>query len=279
MPELPEVETVRTGLDPLLAGRTFTDVIVSDFPGVLGDCSIDEAIARLTGRVIAGVDRRGKFLIVRFADGDGAIAHLRMTGVLTLEAGTAPLPRFHRLTLPLDDGNELRFADQRKFGRVQPATESDIAALDARLGPEPLTEAFSPSYLERVLKGRSAPIKSLLLDQHLIAGLGNIYVDEALFLARVHPATPGGALTPAQLDVLHQTCVEVLIAGIEHRGVSFSSFRDVYGAAGTNQQHLVVYGRGSQAQPCVRCGTPLQRIVISNRGTSFCPLCQALGQS
>ena len=276
MPELPEVETVRRGLDPALTGRSIRQVVLTDFPGVLGEHPIDVTSARLVDRPIAGVRRRGKFLIIPFRDGDGIIAHLRMTGVLTLEAADTPPPRFHRLTFVLDNGKELRFADQRKFGRIQPAGFAEIDALDARLGPEPLSDAFTPDTLGDRLRGRKAPIKSLLLDQRLVAGLGNIYVDEALFLARIHPLHPGGSLTTGQISLLHRWIVEVLRAGIEHRGVSFSSFRDVYGQSGENQRHLVVYGQGNQGTPCVRCGAPLQRIVISSRGTSFCSVCQPL---
>lgn len=276
MPELPEVETVRRGLEPALIGRTIRTVTLTDFPGVLGELSFEIASARLVDRPIAGVRRRGKFLIIPFEDGDGIIAHLRMTGVLTLEEAATPPPRFHRLSLTLDDGRELRFADQRKFGRVEPAFSTEIEWLDDRLGPEPLDDAFTPERMAARLRGRTAPIKSLLLDQRIVAGLGNIYVDEALYLAGIHPRQPGGSLIDDQVSALHLYIVEVLRAGIEHRGVSFSSFRDVYGQSGENQRHLVVYGQGNRGTPCIRCGTPLERIVISNRGTSFCPVCQSL---
>jgi formamidopyrimidine-DNA glycosylase len=277
VPELPEVETVRSGLHPLIQGAAITAVAITDFPGVLGDLPIEVATSRMTGRPIRGVERRGKFLIIPFEDGDGIIAHLRMTGVLTLDAPGTPAPRFHRLTLSLDNGNELRFSDQRKFGRIAPASSSDIAALSARLGPEPFSEDFSNEYLAAALRNRSASIKSLLLDQRIIAGLGNIYVDEALFLARIYPGRAGGSLSANEQNELRLRILDVLRAGIEHRGVSFSSFKDVYGHSGENQQHLVVYGRGNHGYPCLRCGGVLKRMVIGGRGTSYCPECQPAG--
>jgi formamidopyrimidine-DNA glycosylase len=276
VPELPEVETVRAGLAPALTGHFISEIVPGDFPGVLGSISLGEATSRMTLREISDVRRRGKFLIISFIDGDGIIAHLRMTGTLTLEPADMPVSRFHRLTLVLDDGNQLRFADQRKFGRIEAASATEISALDHRLGPEPLSEQLSPAYLLERLQRRSAPIKSLLLDQRTVAGLGNIYVDEALFQSRIHPLRSGGSLTSVEIERLHQNIVCILVAAIEHRGTTFSSFRSAYGEIGENQHHLVVYGRGRNGQPCVDCGAALQRIVVGGRGTNFCPCCQLL---
>jgi len=279
VPELPEVETVRAGLAPELVGRSIRALAITDFPGVIGTGTIEETSARIVDRSIADVARRGKFLMIVLDDGDGIVVHLRMTGVLTLDESSAPPPRFLRLSALLDDGRELRFADQRKFGRFVAASSQELSDLDGRLGPEPFGPNFTPDYLLTRLRGRRAPVKALLLDQGIVAGLGNIYVDEALFLARIHPMTSGGSLTPAQVSELHSTIVSVLHSGIARRGVSFSSFRDVYGNSGENQQHLVVYGRGGRGLPCLVCGEPVQRIVIGNRGTSFCPACQPFGQT
>lgn len=275
MPELPEVETVRTGLLPAVTGRTVTYVQTVDFPGVLGDLPIDVASARLVGRTITGITRRGKYLIFELDDGAGLIVHLRMTGVLTLEARAQPAPRFHRLSIGLNGADELRFADQRKFGRVIPASPETIEALDRKLGPEPLADRFTPLALGDALRGRTAPIKSLLLNQEIIAGLGNIYVDEALFRAGIHPATSAAALSSEQIATLHAAVRDVLIAGIRYRGTSFSSFRDAYGGKGANQDQLAVYGRGKAGLPCYVCGTPLVRIVLAGRGTCYCPSCQS----
>jgi len=276
MPELPEVETVRRGLLPEITGRTIQSVEPIDFPGVLGEYSVDEATARLAGRVITGLDRRGKYLVFALDDDAGLIVHLRMTGVLMLEARTSPAPRFHRLTIGLDGERDLRFADQRKFGRVIPASREALIGLDLKLGPEPLSDAFTADTLYASIHRRKAPIKSVLLDQGVVAGLGNIYVDEALFRAGIHPAALGASLGPEQAAGLHAAIQDVLRSGIEHRGTSFSSFRDAYGGKGANQHQLAVYGRGRSGLPCVRCGTPLMRIVLAGRGTSFCPTCQPM---
>jgi formamidopyrimidine-DNA glycosylase len=274
MPELPEVETVRLGLLPAVTGRTIRFVEPVDFPGVLGEWSIDEANARLSGRAITGIIRRGKYLLFTLDDGNGLIVHLRMTGVLTLDERSSTAPRFHRLTIGLDGDRDLRFADQRKFGRVTPATTSTLAELDRKLGPEPLSGEFTPEALLLAVQRRTAPIKALLLDQTVVAGLGNIYVDEALFHAGIHPAAPGTSIDPDRATALHTAIQDVLAAGIEHRGTTFSSFRTAYGDKGSNQDHLAVYGRGKAGLPCLRCGAPLVRITLGGRGTSFCPACQ-----
>lgn len=202
------------------------------------------------------------------------IVHLRMTGLLTIQPRPAPLERFQRLSIELDNGTDLRFSDQRKFGRVTLASPDDIAALMVKLGPEPLTETFDGAALFELIHRRNAPIKSVLLDQHTIAGLGNIYVDEALFHARIHPLRHGSSISRDEAIVLAEAIRRVLTVGLEQRGTSFSSFRDVYGEKGSNQEQLVVYGRGGGQLPCVRCGNPLARITIAGRGTSFCPACQ-----
>lgn len=274
MPELPEVETVRTGLLPAVTGRTIEFVQAVDFPGVFGDVALEVASARLVGRAITGITRRGKYLIFGLDDGAGLIVHLRMTGVLTLEARSQPPPRFHRLSIGLNGGDELRFADQRKFGRAIPASRETIEALDQKLGPEPLADTYTSVSLGEGLRGRTAPIKSLLLNQEIVAGLGNIYVDEALFRAGIHPARSAAMLSCDEIAALHTAIRDVLLAGIELRGTSFSSFRDAYGGKGANQDQLAVYGRGKAGLPCLTCGTPLVRIVLAGRGTCYCPSCQ-----
>jgi formamidopyrimidine-DNA glycosylase len=276
MPELPEVETVRLGLDPHLVGRRIERITPSDFPGVMGGIDIGLASTLLAGRPFTGTRRRGKYLLFDLDDGDALIVHLRMTGVLTLQQRTDPPERFQRLSIELDNGRDLRYSDQRKFGRVTMASPDDISALMIKLGPEPLSSEFDGAILQSLLAKRTAPIKSVLLDQHTIAGLGNIYVDEALFHARIHPSRIANSLNAEEIELLAAKVREVLEVGLHHRGTSFSSFRDVYGEKGSNQNQLVVYGRGAGGLPCARCGTPLQRIVVTGRGTSFCPACQRL---
>ena len=276
MPELPEVETVRLGLDPHLTGRHIERVTPGDFPGVMNGLDIELASRLLSGRPFTGTRRRGKYLLFDLDESETIIIHLRMTGVLTLVKRNDPPERFQRLSIELDNGTDLRFSDQRKFGRVTLASADEIDALMKKLGPEPLSPEFTAEVLRGLVAKRTAPIKSVLLDQHTIAGLGNIYVDEALFHAQIHPARIASTLSLAEINLLTEQIKQVLQVGLDHRGTSFSSFRDVYGEKGSNQDQLVVYGRGASGFPCARCGAPLQRIIISGRGTSFCPECQRL---
>jgi formamidopyrimidine-DNA glycosylase len=274
MPELPEVETVRRGLEPALVGRTVVAIHPAAFPGVMGPAGIDAARARLLGRRVDAVRRRGKYLLFDLDDGAGIVVHLRMTGVLTVAPPDSPHERFHHLTLALDDGHELRYADQRKFGRVLPASADDLAALDRDLGPEPLSPAFTAAALGAALVRRSAPIKAALLDQTVVAGIGNIYADEALFRSRIHPLSPARAIDEAGLRRLHRALREVLMTSLEHRGTTFSSYRDAAGDSGDNQSRLQVYGRGHRADPCLRCGRPLAVLTIAGRSSHHCPHCQ-----
>jgi formamidopyrimidine-DNA glycosylase len=274
MPELPEVETLRLGLEPRLAGQTIKSTIFGDFPGVIGEQSIEQFNAMIVGRTFSRLRRRGKYLIVELDEDVSLIIHLRMTGVLIVSPHDAPPERHQHLTFTLDNGTELRFADQRKFGRVVLADAEKIAALEARLGPEPLSDDFTVKKLGEVLARRKAPIKSALLNQELIAGLGNIYVDEALFGAGVHPQRTAESLTPEELERLHRSIRKVLQNGLTHRGTSFSHFKDSYGEAGDNQHHLLIYGRGNTQRFCPNCGGPISKITVGGRGTHFCPICQ-----
>ncbi|HEU5430295.1 MAG TPA: DNA-formamidopyrimidine glycosylase [Thermomicrobiales bacterium] len=273
MPELPEVETSRRTLEPLVAGRRIVGLRVGDFPGVLGGDDPAAVEARLAGSTIERVRRRGKYLLLELDDGTTIEAHLRMTGQLVVvPAGTSPL-RFEHLAIALDDGQEIRFADQRKFGRVRHLPEGAADRLEARLGPEPLSAGFTAAALAAAVARRPGKIKSVLLDQRLVAGLGNIYVDEALFLARIHPERAANSLTEAETRRLHRVIRAVLRAGIARRGTSFSSYRDARGASGENQRFLNVYGRARGGR-CPRCGGEIARIVVGGRGTHFCPVCQ-----
>jgi formamidopyrimidine-DNA glycosylase len=274
MPELPEVETVRTSLEAAIVGRSIRELRVGAFKGVVGDEDPDSVAARLSGRRIVGLRRRGKYLIVHLEDGTSLLIHLRMTGNLVhLDPGSAPV-RFEHLAIVLDDGSELRFADQRKFGRVLHVSEAELASLDARLGPEPLSPRFTADGLARSLERRSGRLKSVLLDQSLVAGLGNIYVDEALFRARLHPLRDANGLSSDEVRRLHHAIRAVLREGLTNRGTSFSSFRDGHGASGSNQHNLRVYGRGDSGDPCPRCGGPIVRLTVGGRGSHVCPRCQ-----
>ncbi len=277
MPELPEVETVRTIIARELPGRSVSGVTFRDFPGVVGDIAPEAFGALITGRTFRQPERRGKYLLMPFDDEAALVVHLRMTGRLLMLPGDAPLARFEHLAIHLDDGHDLRFADQRKFGRVLylPLDEAR-ARLAGTLGPEPLGRRFTTDYLRERLKNRTAPIKAFLLDQRNIAGLGNIYVDEALFISRIHPLTPAGTLTDARIRSLVRSIRSVLRSAIANQGTTFSSFENPYGERGSNADLLKVYGRAKRGEPCLRCGAPLAWMQLGGRGTSYCPRCQRL---
>lgn len=274
MPELPEVETVRTIMEREIVGRTILGVTWADFPGVTGDVDPEVFRAMVTGRRLGIPQRRGKFLLLPLDDDTVLLVHLRMTGRLLVTSADADPVRFQHLAIHLDGGRDIRFADQRKFGRVIHLPAEDAMSYLSTLGPEPLSPALSSDYLFHRLARRTAPIKSFLLDQRHIAGLGNIYVDEALFLSRIHPLTPAGALSKSQVASLVRSIRQVLRSAIENQGTTFSSFENPYGEPGTNANFLKVYGRARQELPCVRCDTPLAWFKLSGRGTSFCPACQ-----
>lgn len=277
MPELPEVETVRTSLIPSIVGRTVVDVAVGDFAGVLGEMTPAEFRAVIIGERFAGIERRGKYLLLRFDEGAGLQVHLRMTGQLLCLPADHEVVRFQHLAIRLSDGHELRYADQRKFGRVLYRPTGFDWEQAVPLGPEPLDRAFTAHYLLGALARRTGPIKGALLDQKLVAGLGNIYVDEALFAARVHPLRPGNSVTEAEARRIVRSVRTIIRQAIAQRGTTFSSFVDGDGQGGYNQHSLQVYGRSRQGEACPRCGQSLQRLVVAGRGTSFCPRCQPLG--
>ena len=274
MPELPEVETVRRSLIPALVSRSITGVTLRDFPGVIGSMDFGAFAVLVQDRRIEDIRRRGKYLLIDFDDGSGLIVHLRMTGsLMTSPAEAAPI-RFEHIAFWLDDGNSLRFADQRKFGRIEFRPPENRAPLEGKLGPEPLTSSFTSAYLSRALAKRTAPIKAMILDQRIIAGVGNIYADEALFRSRIHPLTPAGQLSQPQIASLVRSIKTVLRSGIENRGTTFSSYRDGNGEAGTNQESLRVYGRGRRGEPCPRCGQALVTLVAGGRTSHVCLRCQ-----
>jgi formamidopyrimidine-DNA glycosylase len=275
MPELPEVETVRRSLLDRVVGRRIDGLRVGAFAGVVGTEAVADVAARLVGRTITGIRRRAKYLVFDLDDGTALVVHLRMTGSLTVVPRGEPPLRFEHLAIGLGD-NELRFADQRKFGRVLHVPGVEAERLQTRFGPEPLSAAFTAERLAAALARRPGKLKSVLLDQAVVAGLGNIYVDEALFRARLHPERAANALTPDEIRRLHRAIRVVLREGLEYQGTTFSSFRDATGAEGRNQRNLRVYGRGER-EPCLRCGRPLARIVVGGRGTHFCPWCQPAG--
>ena len=273
MPELPEVETVRALLEPVLVGRTFARVEIAD-ARLTRPHDPAEVAAELTGERVAAVERRGKYLIVRFESGRVLLVHLRMTGnLLHVPGGTVADDPHRRAVVTLDNGSDVAYRDVRRFGTwllVEPG-ELDMY-LAERLGAEPLDPAFTTKGLATRFAARRAPVKAVLLDQRTLAGLGNIYVDEALWRARVHPLTPANEVPADRLPALRRGIRTALRAGIARQGASLRDYRRPDGARGRMQEEFKVYGR--EGEPCPRCGTPVEKLRIAGRGSWYCPRCQ-----
>jgi formamidopyrimidine-DNA glycosylase len=274
VPELPEVETVRARLEPKLVGRRLADVDIYD-ARLTRPYDPAEVAAELRGERVAALDRRGKYLVVRFESGRVLLIHLRMTGQL-LHTNGGPSPaddRHRRAVVRLDDGSDVIYRDMRRFGTwllVEP--EELTPYLDARVGGEPLAPGFTSKRLADALAGRRAPIKAVLLDQRRLAGVGNIYADEALWRARIHPLRPAGELREDETRALHRGIRSALKAGIARQGATLSTYRTPDGGRGGMQHEFKVYGRADE--PCERCGTPIEKIRAAGRGTWYCPACQ-----
>jgi formamidopyrimidine-DNA glycosylase len=272
LPELPEVETVRRGIAPALEGRRLEHVEISDIRLTRPEDPLIVA-SELTGERVERVDRRGKYLIVCFASGRALLIHLRMTGSLRAEALAGDPHR--RALLTLDDGSEVAYRDVRRFGTWLLLEPGELEPyLGARLGEEPLVDAFTAKGLGERLQGRRAPLKAALLDQRTLAGLGNIYVDEALWYAKLHPVRAAGSLDREELRRLHRAIRKALALGIARQGSTLTDYRLPDGSPGSMQKEFRAYGRDDE--PCDRCGTPLVKTRVAGRGTWFCPRCQAM---
>src|SRR5579875_3609175 len=273
MPELPEVETLRRDAEALLLGRSIVaaEVIV---PAVLRTPAPQEFTARVQGARFQTARRRAKYLLLDLDRGDTLAIALALYGQLLLRPPDSAATRDDLLRLALDDGATLAAVDPARFTRVWllPTAEVDAQLRFDALGPEPLEPAFTPEVLAERLAGRRARLKALLLDQHVVAGLGNIYADEALWRARLHPARSASSLAPDEVQRLHDAIQAVLREAIAHRGTTFHTYRDLCGAKGAHQAALAVFHR--QGEPCPRCGTPIQRITLAGRDTHLCPQCQ-----
>jgi formamidopyrimidine-DNA glycosylase len=270
VPELPEVETIRRHLAPHVEGRTLRALEVLDerwtrplAPG--------ELAAAVEGRRVERLSRRGKYLVWELEDDAFLLMHLRMTGTLLLDPRGAP--PYVRVWLRLDD-RDLAFADQRRFGTGELALgfESLEAFFAARLGVEPLGDGFTAAHLHALARSSRAPIKAFLLDQKRVAGVGNIYADEALFRARIHPLRPANRLTRGQAEALRDAVVVSLNAGIAAKGATIDDFRDPYGVSGSFQDQFLVHTR--EGEPCPRCRRPIRKLRAAGRGTYVCERCQ-----
>lgn len=272
MPELPEVETIRLSLEPQLKNQIITGGAVL-FPKLIQSLSSDQFLAALTGKKILKLERRGKYLQIHLAGKNILMVHLRMTGQLVIEAPADPIVKATHLRLHLNGGSELRYRDQRKFGRIWLIKDAELADFFRKMGPEPLADHFTPEILAQQLSRHRLAIKKALLNQEIIAGLGNIYADEALFLAGIHPARETDTLSREELEKLFTAIRRVLQEGIEYRGTTKRDYCDGEGNPGAYQERLRVYGRKGQA--CLQCGNMIVKMTLGGRGTHFCPLCQA----
>jgi formamidopyrimidine-DNA glycosylase len=287
MPELPEVETVCRQLEPELEGRRIERLEVLDarWCRPMAPMVLEKAVK---GAMIEGLGRRGKYLLLALEGERTLVMHLRMTGNLVLVEGESKLDpsegrrlyeaerstseRHLRARFTLDDGREVWFTDPRRFGEAFLIDNAELDARFVKLGVEPLSPDFTPEALGAMAAGRTAPLKSFLLDQSGVAGVGNIYADEALFRARLHPLSPAGSMKPEHLVALRDAVIAALEAGIDGGGASIDDYRDGRGEKGTMQNEFLVHTR--EGEPCPRCEGTIVRIVVSGRSTYFCPSCQ-----
>ncbi|MFN2612561.1 MAG: bifunctional DNA-formamidopyrimidine glycosylase/DNA-(apurinic or apyrimidinic site) lyase [Solirubrobacterales bacterium] len=271
MPELPEVETIRRQLEPELLGRRIEALEIYD-ELFSRPRSSAELIAAVVGRQIESFRRRGKYMLLGLEGGTTLVLHLRMTGSLRL-APSVPEPPHLRALFRLDGGDTLTWTDSRRFGRGEAVASAALEEWFAgRVGVEPLSPEFTPARLGELAAGRAAPLKSFLLAQERVAGIGNIYADEALHRARLHPLSPAGSMKPAHHEALREGIVAALEAGLHHGGASIDDYRDARGLRGAMQDEFLVHRR--EGEECPRCGGEIRRIVVSGRSTYYCPDCQ-----
>ena len=268
MPELPEVETIKRDLETKIVGLCFTGVTLS-WPRMLQNLTPEALNRRLTSQCIEGITRRGKYLILQLSHGEALILHLRMSGSLRMDTACSDDP-YIRAIFYFDNGAKLYFRDPRKFGMIW--LVEDKEQVTGKLGPEPLDTSFTAKDLQSILSTHTAPIKAILCDQTVIAGIGNMYADEALFEASIHPLREANTLSKDEIKRLHHAIGEVLKKAIEGGGASISDYRRPDGKSGEAQ--FVFKVAHLSGKKCDRCGTPIERIPIRKRGSYFCPKCQ-----
>jgi formamidopyrimidine-DNA glycosylase len=274
MPELPEVETIRRDLQDGLTGQTIVGVRIHKPDIILGGLSPRSFASRVRGRRVTSIRRRAKYLLLDLDDGASIQVQLRMSGRFALTVGRPDPSEFRHIAaeLHLGDGRTLWYDDVRRLGGFQLMNADEVAVLDRRLGPEPLEDSFTARRFSLILSGLRGPIKNVIMDQRRVAGIGNIYASEALFLARIDPRRAAGSLDEREVRVLRRTIRRVLREAIRSAGTTFRDYRAVNGRSGEFQTRLTVYAREDKL--CVRCRTPIQRVVQAGRSTFYCPECQ-----
>jgi formamidopyrimidine-DNA glycosylase len=239
--------------------------------GIVKEPSADEFRSRIAGQTIADISRRGKYLSLSLGSGDTLIIHLKMTGSLIVKKSDEEPPKYTRAVIHLDNGTDVAFRDPRKFGVLR--LVGDREEIIGKLGPEPFDEDFTPQVLARILNKRKTPMKALLCEQNLIAGIGSMYADEALFATKIHPMRPADSLTRQEIERLYHEIRRILWAAIENKGASVDTYFRPNGSKGTAHYEFKVAHRFKE--PCYTCGTPVERIKIRQRGSYFCPKCQS----
>lgn len=274
MPELPEVETVRRGLMKIAKGRQINAIDV--YYGKIITNDVEEFRQALIGQTITGIDRRGKYLLFRFTNDLTMVSHLRMEGQYFSQPIGGPIDKHTHVVFQFTDGTELCYHDTRKFGRmtlVKTGQEMEVGGLKT-IGPEPVADQFTLSFFTDELKRSRGKIKPFLLNQRHVAGIGNIYADEVLWMSKINPEQAANTLTLQQARILHDNIIKELATAIKYKGTTVHTFANAFGGAGGFQDHLQAYGHGGEK--CPRCGTKMVKIKVAERGTTFCPHCQPL---
>ncbi|MCI1974844.1 MAG: DNA-formamidopyrimidine glycosylase [Limosilactobacillus sp.] len=274
MPELPEVETVRRGLLKIATGRKINGIDVYYGKTITND--VEDFRQSLIGQTIETVDRRGKYLLFRFSNQLTMVSHLRMEGSYYSQPVNTPVDKHTHVVFKFTDGTELCYRDTRKFGRmtlVKTGEEMTVGGLKT-IGPEPTAADFKVEYFQKILHRSRGKIKPFLLNQRHVAGLGNIYADEVLWMSRINPEQPANSLSQAQVQTLHDNIIKELSIATKYKGTTVHTFKNAFGDAGAFQDRLNAYGHGGDR--CPRCGTKMVKIKVNQRGTTFCPHCQPL---